>query len=345
MAEVSNLESYPPLILQHLKSKSDSRSNQTGDKIDPDDDIHKCCYMDDPIPVMDFQCLDWDKLDEACKEWGVFRLVNHGVPVDLLSQIHEHAKMLFSLSFESKEALFNSPLSYFWGTPALTPSGAALFGGRPSISLVEGINFQLSEISIFRAENPMLETFRMLMEEYGRHLARLASRIFEAMVKNLNLDPENSSSNLSESTGAMRVYRYPPCLESDGAIGLHMHTDSSVLSILSQDQVGGLQVIKDDKCFQVKPVPNTLIVNLGDMMQAISTDEYKSVKHRVKSSKEEERFSICYFIFPGEGSLIQNSKYKPFTYTDYQAQVQLDIKTIGSKVGLERFRILADQPR
>lgn len=107
----------------------------------------------------------------------------------------------------------------------------------------------------------------MLMEEYGRHLARLATNIFQAMVKNLNLDPENSSSNLSESAGTMRVYRYPPC--PNGATGLHVHTDSSVLSILSQDQVGGLEVFKDDECFQVKPVPDTLIVNIGDMMQVM----------------------------------------------------------------------------
>lgn len=160
MAEISNFESYPPLILHHLKSMSNGESSQTGNKTDPDDDIHECCYMDDPIPVIDFLCLDPDKLGETCKEWGVFRLVNHGVPVCLLTQIQEHAKMLFSLSFESKQELFNSPLSYFWGTPALTPSGTALFGGRPSISLVEGISFQLNEISSSQAENPMLETFR-----------------------------------------------------------------------------------------------------------------------------------------------------------------------------------------
>lgn len=92
------------------------------------------------------------------------------------------------------------------------------------------------------------------------------------MTKNLNLDTIESESNLSESTGFLRVYRYPPYSESDDdhpAWGMDVHTDSSVLSILSQDRVGGLQVLKDDQWFTVKPISNTLIVNLGDMMQVV----------------------------------------------------------------------------
>lgn len=185
----------------------------------------------------------------------------------------------------------------------------------------------------------MLDTFRVLLEEYGGHLARLATTMFGAMAKNLHLDPELSKTYISESTGFVRVYRYPQCSMENEAWGINVHTDSSVLSILNQDQVGGLQVLKDDNWLQVKPIPDTLVFNLGDMMQAISDDKYKSVKHRVKVNKEKERFSICYFVFPAEGSVIQSSKYRPFTYSDFQAQVQQDVKTLGFKVGLERFKV------
>ncbi|KAJ6754986.1 GIBBERELLIN 2-BETA-DIOXYGENASE 3-LIKE ISOFORM X1 [Salix purpurea] len=179
---------------------------------------------------------------------------------------------------------------------------------------------------------------RILLEEYGSHLARLATAIFGAMAENLHLDPELSKTYISESTGFVRVYRYPQCSMENEAWGINVHTDSSVLSVLNQDQVAGLQVLKDDNWLQVKPIPDTLIFNLGDMMQAISDDKYKSVKHRVKLNKEKDRFSICYFVFPAEGSVIHSSKYRPFTYSDFQAQVQQDVKTLGFKVGLERFR-------
>lgn len=112
------------------------------------------------------------------------------------------------------------------------------------------------------------------MEEYGRHLARLATTLFEAMAKNLNLDPEQSKSYLSESTGFVRVYRYPQCSMANEAWGMDVHTDSSVLSILSHDQVGGLEIFKDDKWLRVKPIPNTIIFNLGDMMQVHTSAYY-----------------------------------------------------------------------
>lgn len=110
---------------------------------------------------------------------------------------------------------------------------------------------------------------RVLLEEYGKHLARVARALFEAMVEDLNLDTIETRSNLSESTGFLRVYRYPYYSNAESAWGMDVHTDSSVLSILNQDQVGGLEVLKEDQWFTVKPIPNTLIVNLGDMMQVI----------------------------------------------------------------------------
>ncbi|KAF2285636.1 hypothetical protein GH714_006106 [Hevea brasiliensis] len=295
-----NLESYPPVFRQqsespHVQAQAQAQSSDL-------DDIAKESIQEyDPIPFIDLQCLNLDELGEACKHWGLFRLVNHGIPLTLLRQLQDHSKKIFSLSFESKEALvISSPMSYFWGTPALTPSGDSLSRGPQNINWVEGFNVPLGQLSQFQAEDPTIDSFR---------IHRIYSR-----------------------------YRYPQCFVANETWGMEAHTDSSVLSILNQEQVGGFEHFKDDKWFQIEPIPDTLILNLGDMLQAISNDEYKSVKHRVKPNKYGERYSICYFVFPAEGSVIQSSKYKPFTYSDFQAQVQQDIKTIGFKVGLERFR-------
>lgn len=73
--------------------------------------------------------------------------------------------------------------------------------------------------------------------------------------------------------------------------------------------------------------------------QAISNDEYKSAIHRVRINEHQDRISIGYFVFPGEDAVIRGSKYRPFKYREFQEQVQLDVKTLGFKVGLERFRI------
>ncbi|XP_022731496.1 gibberellin 2-beta-dioxygenase 8-like [Durio zibethinus] len=325
-----NMDSYPPLF-------SSNSNNTLTQNIDLDEPIEHTEDLD-PIPVIDLQCLNLEKLDEACKNWGVFRLINHGVPSTLVSQIQDQARKLFSLSFEYKQAILNSPLSYVSGTVFLSSSGKALTTSQ-GLNWVEVINFPLTQLSQFQAQDSMLDSFRLVVEEYGRHLARLASTIFQVIEKNLNLDPSQSKSHLAESTGFVRVHRYPQIAKGNQAWGARVHTDSSVLSILSQDQIGGLEVFKENKWLPVKPVANTFIVNLGDMMQVISNDEYKSVKHRVRVCKQEDRISINYFVFPDFDSVIESSKYKPFTYKEFRAQGQKDIETLGFIVGLEGFKL------
>ncbi|KAF8396952.1 hypothetical protein HHK36_018588 [Tetracentron sinense] len=321
--------SYPPHFRQ---------PNYPNPRVDQDDSLQPITDSD-PLPLIDLQQLIPEKLGEACRDWGLFRLVNHGIPLTLLNQLQDQANKLFSLPFESKQALFTNPMSYFWGTPALTPSGTAVAESAQSINWVEGFNVPLTQLPQLQGEDPISDSFRCVLEEYGRHMSRLARSVFAALAMNLGLDPTLSESYLSESTGIIRVYRYPYCSEASRTCGMEAHTDSSVLAVLNQDNVGGLQVFKDDEWFDIKPVADTLIVNLGDMMQAMSNDELKSVKHRVKVNRFEERVSICYFVFPMEDGVIRSSKYKPFTYKEFRAQVQEDIKASGFKVGLERFKL------
>ena len=70
----------------------------------------------------------------------------------------------------------------------------------------------------------------------------------------------------------------------------------------------------------------------------MSDDKYKSVMHRVKVNRKKERISICLFGFLEDDVVIQSSKYMPFTYDEFRAEVQQDVKTVGHKVGLERFK-------
>ncbi|KAK2643613.1 hypothetical protein Ddye_025376 [Dipteronia dyeriana] len=103
-------------------------------------------------------------------------------------------------------------------------------------------------------------------------MARHARMIFEAILKTLNMDSKqyNSKSHLlSESTGYVRVYRYPKISKADeeeAVVGMQVHTDSSVISMLNQNQVGRLDVFKDDKWFLVQPIFSmSFMVNLGDI--------------------------------------------------------------------------------
>lgn len=155
----TNMESYPPIF----------RPKETQNEVNDDMDEADQGVADlDMLPVIDFQKINYEKLNEACKDWGMFRLINHGIPPTLLEKLDDHAKKLFSFSFEFKQASFSNPISYFWGTPGLTPSGAAIpretgsKGSHQSFSWLEGFHVLLYPLSKCKYEDPMHESFRYL---------------------------------------------------------------------------------------------------------------------------------------------------------------------------------------
>lgn len=150
--------SYPPPFRCHRPA--------LGPSFHPDSAACLDYSRADPIPAVDLQFLGEEELREACMEWGLFRLVNHGVPPTLLTDLQEHAGRLFSLPFQAKQELFGSPLSYFWGTPALTPSGSPLGvgPGGDKVNWVEGLNVPLCQLPQLKAEDPVFASFRYWTE-------------------------------------------------------------------------------------------------------------------------------------------------------------------------------------
>ncbi|XP_026383289.1 protein DMR6-LIKE OXYGENASE 2-like [Papaver somniferum] len=120
--------------------------------------------------------------------------------------------------------------------------------------------------------------------------------------------------------------------------GLPGHTDPNAITILLQDDVPGSQVLRDGKWIAVHPIPNTFIINIGDQIQAISNDKYKSVLHRAVVNCDKERFSIPTFCCPSKEAVIgpasqlvddeHPSLYKDFTYTEYFGTKNLEWKVL-----------------
>ncbi|KAH7833358.1 hypothetical protein Vadar_005469 [Vaccinium darrowii] len=238
----SSYDSYPPLFRPNNIPIHDLNRNNHSPTPIPDPNP-------DPIPVIVFQNLTGhDAVFEACRNWGVFRLVNHGIPDTLLNQVHDQADEVFSLRFNSKHALKScAAMAYFWGTPALTPIGETIKRGPTlptEMKWFEGFNLLMNQLSQLKVEDPVFDNFRLVLDEYGRHQSRLATAIFAAMAENLNFDRQQHETYLSPSSASMRAYRYLQCPLS--MWGLDAHTDSSVFTILNHDEVGGFQVCKGD---------------------------------------------------------------------------------------------------
>ncbi|KAG7017059.1 Protein DMR6-LIKE OXYGENASE 2, partial [Cucurbita argyrosperma subsp. argyrosperma] len=125
----------------------------------------------------------------------------------------------------------------------------------------------------------------------------------------------------------MALNYYPPCPQPELTYGLPGHTDPNLITLLLQDQVPGLQALHDNTWFALDPIPNTFIINIGDQMQALSNDRYKSVLHRAVVNSETERISIPTFYCPSQDAMIGPFKelvddknravYRQFTYSEY----------------------------
>ncbi|KAL6606300.1 hypothetical protein ACP70R_041953 [Stipagrostis hirtigluma subsp. patula] len=288
------------------------------------------------LPTVDLEA-PGEALAAACRRLGAFRLANHGVPAELSARLFAAARdELGRASFEAKQA---RP-GYFWGTPALSLRVR-------DVNWVEGFHLDLGRRPTADDPSSPPPFGGDLAREYGGHMARVARALFDPLAAALGLDAGRAASYLAERDGTLRVYRYPPCpappfgrRRRRRPLGMEAHTDSSVLSIINQDDVGGLQVLHGGAWRGVAPAPGTLLVNLGDMARAISGDAFASVRHRVAAAGAGAgRLSLCYFAFPRDDAVLSRdgSRYRPFTYAEFREQVQADIKALGSKVGLDRF--------
>lgn len=112
---------------------------------------------------------------------------------------------------------------------------------------------------------------RSNIEVFAEAATALAQSLAEILAQNLGDKSSFFGENCTPSSSYLRMNRYLPCpLFSSKVYGLMPHTDSDFLTILYEDQIGGLQIMKDGRWLSVTPNPETLIINIGDLFQVIN---------------------------------------------------------------------------
>ncbi|KAG8082715.1 hypothetical protein GUJ93_ZPchr0014g47195 [Zizania palustris] len=276
-----------------------------------------------------------DAMARAATEWGFFQLTNHGVSRELMEKMRREQARLFQLPFEIKDkgGLLNG--SYRWGNPAAT--------SLRQLSWSEAFHIPLASISGEHCDFGEITSLRGVMQEVAEAMSRVANTVAAALAEKLVGAGAAASfpAGCDETTCFLRLNRYPACPFAADTLGLVPHTDSDFLTVLCQDQVGGLHLMKDSRWVAVKPRPDALIVNIGDLFQAWSNDRYKSVEHKVVANAEADRLSVAYFLCPSYDSLVgtcgEPSPYTAFTFGEYRRKVQEDVRTTGKKIGTLNF--------
>lgn len=338
------IESDPPL-LQHYEARF-NHPVEVPPALECDERQNEVVMEECQLPLIDLNGLRLKCQDErerlacstaicrASSEWGFFQVVNHGISPRLLQNMRREQVKLFQTPFENKATCGLLNNSYRWGTPTATCPN--------QFSWSEAFHIPLTKISEEACYGEFI-SLREVMKEFAAAMSELARLLAGVLAENLGHKKGELEDICDESTCFLRLNRYPACPISPEMFGLVPHTDSDFLTILCQDQVGGLQLMKDSKWVAVKPNQDALIVNIGDLFQAWSNDVYKSVEHKVMAKRTTERYSIAYFLCPSYDSLIgsctEPSIYRKFTFGEYRNKVQEDVKKIGYKVGLPRFLV------
>ncbi|KAJ1398405.1 Oxoglutarate/iron-dependent dioxygenase [Sesbania bispinosa] len=272
-------------------------------------DLSPLNYQDEHTNIPDSIEGIVNQIGSACKEWGFFQVINHKVPLDKRQRIEQVARKFFALSLEEKLKVRRDAinvLGYFeaehtknvrdWKEiydfnvqePTFIP---------PSIEPDDEQNVQFKWDNRWPQNPP---EFREACQEYAQEVEKLAHKLMELIALSLGLVPNRFRGFFRHNTSNIRLNHYPPCPYPHLALGLGRHKDTGVLTVLAQDDVGGLEVRRksDGEWIRVKPIFNSFIINVGDMIQVWSNDAYESVEHRVMVNSEKDRFSIPFFLKP-----------------------------------------------
>ncbi|KAK6928949.1 Isopenicillin N synthase-like, Fe(2+) 2OG dioxygenase domain [Dillenia turbinata] len=249
-----------------------------------------------------------EQVGDACEKWGFFQIINHGVPFESRKKIEEAQREFFSLPLQEKLKVRRdmvNPLGYY--DTELTKNvrdWKEVFDFMTQDPTVAPASHEPdnNEVKLMINQWPDYPSnLREVCLEYAVEMERLAFKLLGLISLSLGLPVDRFNDFFKDQITRIRLNHYPPCPSPDLALGVGRHKDGGALTILAQDDVGGLEVKRksDGEWIRVKPTPDAYIINVGDIVQVWSNGKYVSVEHRVAVNSERERFSIPCFFNPG----------------------------------------------
>lgn len=300
------------------------------------------------LPLIDIAALYGDdqqawqqvaaQIDAACRDWGFFYITGHGIPPERIEALTRAAKAFFALPEAEKLKIDITRTAHHRGYGAIATE--QLDPTQPS-DLKEtfdmGFHMAADHPEVLAGKplrgpnrHPDLPGWAALMEQHYADMQALAQTLLRAIALALGIERDFFDARFAEPISVFRMIHYPPrhTARSADQPGAGAHTDYGCVTLLYQDDAGGLQVRNvNGEWIDAPPIPGSFVVNIGDMMARWSNDRYTSTPHRVISPLGVHRYSMPFFAEPHpdtEISCLPNCssadtppKYPPVTSAEY----------------------------
>ncbi len=272
------------------------------------------------IPVIDIGALLSDagdhrevavRIGQACRDCGFFYIVNHGVDEHLQRRLEEASRQFFAQDLETKLEIRMSRGGRAWR--GYFPVGGELTSGKPDLK--EGIYFGAElgdDHPLVKSGTPLhgrnlfptrIPQFRELVLSYMDAMTRLGHRLVAGISLSLGLDESYFADRYTRDPLILfRIFNYPGPPEF---LGVGEHTDYGLLTILRQDMAGGLQIKINSGWVDARPIPNSFVCNVGDMLDRLTGGLYLSAPHRVLNPAGHDRLSFAFFFDPNFNAEVQ----------------------------------------
>jgi isopenicillin N synthase-like dioxygenase len=269
------------------------------------------------LPVIDVAALvrgDGDvcniasQIGQACREYGFFYITGHGIDEVLQNRLESLSRRFFSQYLETKLEISMSLGGRAWR--GFFPVGGELTSGLPDQK--EGIYFGAElpdDHPKVQAGIPMhgrnlfprnIPSFRETVLDYLDAMTKLGHRLMAGIALSLDLEESYFADRYtSDPLILFRIFNYPPLgegAESSWSVG--EHTDYGILTILKQDDSGGLQIKSRSGWIDAPSLAGSMVCNIGDMLDRMTGGRYRSTPHRVRNVSHRSRLSFPFFFDP-----------------------------------------------
>jgi isopenicillin N synthase-like dioxygenase len=248
------------------------------------------------------------QLGRACRDYGFFYVTGHGVSLALQQRLASASRQFFAQDTATKMQISMARGGRAWR--GYFPLGDELTSGQPDQK--EGLYFG-AELA---ADHPLPlhganlfphgpTVLRAVVLEYLSTMTQLGHGLMRGIALSLGLDETYFAVHYTgDPLVLFRIFNYP-AVSSTAGWGVGEHTDYGLLTILLQDDAGGLQVKVKGEWLEAPPIENTFVCNLGDMLDRLTGGLYRSTPHRVSNVSGRDRLSFPFFFDPNFNARIE----------------------------------------